>query len=52
MWYQVYGNYSVNDKWFSIAGAGPSGIPFVMGKGNYLAFGVTTVYTDNQDLFR
>lgn len=27
-------------------------MPFIIGKTDYLAFGITTIYMDNQDLYR
>jgi penicillin amidase len=51
-WYQINAFYKQRGKTYSISGISCSGIPFVVGKTNYAAVGMTTIYTDNQDLYR
>ena len=44
--------YSNNGANYSISGISCAGVPFIVGKTGYLAFGITTIYLDNQDLYR
>lgn len=51
-WYQIQALYTHNGLNHSISGISCSGIPFLVGKADYFALGITTIYTDNQDLYR
>jgi acyl-homoserine lactone acylase PvdQ len=51
-WYQIKGSYYLDNKLISFSGVSPAGLTIIIGKGDYLTFGVTTIYTDNQDLYK
>lgn len=51
-WYQIQALYNHNGIKHSFSGISCSGIPFLIGKSDYLAIGITTIYMDNQDLYR
>jgi acyl-homoserine lactone acylase PvdQ len=45
----VYTHNGVNH---SLSGISTAGVPFIVGKTDYFAMGITTIYMDNQDLYR
>lgn len=51
-WYQIQAVYDHAGQKNYISGISFAGVPFVFGKTGYMAMGVTTIYMDNQDLFR
>jgi acyl-homoserine lactone acylase PvdQ len=51
-WYQVQAIYTHNGLQSTLSGISCSGIPFIIGKTDYSTFAITTIYTDNQDLYR
>lgn len=51
-WYQIQGSYYLDSKLISFSGVSPSGLTVIVGKGGYFAYGVTTIYTDNQDFYK
>lgn len=51
-WYQIQAVYTHNNIKHSISGISCTGVPFIIGKSDYFAVGVTTIYADNQDLYR
>jgi acyl-homoserine lactone acylase PvdQ len=51
-WYQIQATYQNNGANHSISGISCTGVPFIVGKTDYLAMGITTIYMDNQDLYR